>query len=104
MVGVIGAESCALQAGGRRFEPGHVHQNFTSLSPSGLREPHTAERYPAAAWATVHSFVFRLATVAARLIAARLRERPNTVPSADAARAKRQDVRAIRASASQDRV
>jgi hypothetical protein len=38
-----------------------------------------------------------------RLIATRLRERPDIVPSADAARAKRQDVRTIRASASQNR-
>src|SRR5712691_4302584 len=85
------------------------------------------QRYYAAAWAAVHSFVFRLATGAvlssgprlgccadpitsrARtvlLIATRLRERPDIVPGAGATRAGaiRQEVRrTIRASASQNR-
>jgi hypothetical protein len=28
---VVGSDSRALQAGGHRFDPGHVHQNFTPL-------------------------------------------------------------------------
>ena len=31
MDGADGIKSGALQAGGHRFDPGHVHQNFTPL-------------------------------------------------------------------------
>jgi hypothetical protein len=31
MNGVDGIESDALQAGGHRFDPGHVHQSFLAL-------------------------------------------------------------------------
>ncbi len=62
--GVIGAEFRALQAGGRRFEPGHVHQNFIPFSCSGLGEPYTAERCDA----TALHFPFCLTKVSVKII------------------------------------